>query len=70
MSLVWQALPVYNQGGSLVRETKRAKVPGGWLVLVSVNAHTSVSASLTFYPDPEHAWDGHSLDDAEPKPLA
>ncbi len=33
----------------------RTKVPGGWLVLVS-----NVTATLTFYPDPEHKWDGGS----------
>jgi hypothetical protein len=31
----------------------RAKVPGGWLV--------TVSSSVTFYPDPDHVWDGASL---------
>ena len=29
----------------------RAKVPGGWLVTVG-------SGGVTFYPDPEHVWDG------------
>ncbi|MEO8369272.1 MAG: hypothetical protein ABI806_08735 [Candidatus Solibacter sp.] len=28
----------------------RTKVPGGWLI--------SADASLTFYPDPAHLWDG------------
>ncbi len=32
----------------------RAKVPGGWL-LVS-------NGSVGFYPDPEHAWDGRSIE--------
>jgi hypothetical protein len=32
----------------------RAKVPGGWLV--------ASGASVTFYPDPEHGWDGASLE--------
>lgn len=31
----------------------RAKVPGGWLVLRA--------SALTFYPDPEHTWEGTSL---------
>jgi hypothetical protein len=31
----------------------RAKVPGGWLV--------ALGTGVTFYPDPEHAWDGQSL---------
>ena len=34
----------------------RAKVPGGWLVLVMHN-----TSGLTFYPDPDHKWDGTSL---------
>jgi hypothetical protein len=32
----------------------RAKVPGGWLVALA-------GVSVTFYPDPEHQWDGSSL---------
>ena len=32
----------------------RAKVPGGWLVVAG-------GSSVTFYPDPNHAWDGTSL---------
>ncbi len=32
----------------------RAKVPGGWLVALH-------GASVTFYPDPEHQWDGSSV---------
>ena len=31
----------------------RAKVPGGWLL--------SSDGGVTFYPDPEHAWDRSSL---------
>jgi len=30
----------------------RLRVPGGWLVTVSGGA----SYPVTFYPDPEHAW--------------
>ena len=32
---------------------QRAKVPGGWLV--------ALNASVTFYPDPKHRWDGSSV---------
>jgi hypothetical protein len=32
----------------------RAKVPGGWLL-------ASGNSSPTFYPDPDHAWNGESL---------
>jgi len=32
----------------------RAKVPGGWLL--------SSDGAVGFYPDPEHAWDGRSME--------
>jgi len=38
----------------------RAKVPGGWLVLVR-GGGADEALGLTFYPDPEHKWDGNSL---------
>jgi hypothetical protein len=34
----------------------RAKVPGGWLVMIF-----TAPGGLTFYPDPQHTWDGSSL---------
>ena len=34
----------------------RAKVPGGWLVLVMQNV-----SGVTFVSDPDHSWDGSSL---------
>jgi hypothetical protein len=33
----------------------RTKIPGGWLVSIT-------NGGLTFYADPEHAWDGSSLE--------
>lgn len=42
--------------------TIRTKVPGGWLVLVDYNQEGgSRGAAITFYPDPNHEWDGGSL---------
>ena len=32
----------------------RARVPGGWFI--------RVDDMILFYPDPEHQWDGSSLD--------
>jgi len=37
--------------------THRAKLPGGWLIQVG----DSNSRGVTFYPDPDHAWDGKTL---------
>jgi hypothetical protein len=53
MKLYWQKIK--NTGEvSGVNDSKRAKVPGGWLVMVW-------SGSITFLPDPNHQWDGNSL---------
>lgn len=35
----------------------RTKVPGGWLILVKEHEE----AGITFYPDPDHVWDGNSI---------
>jgi hypothetical protein len=37
----------------------RAKVPGGWLLILHDSSET---ASVSFYPDPGHSWDGSSID--------
>ena len=37
----------------------RAKVPGGWFVYV-YNAQNWETGGVTFYPDPDHEWDGSS----------
>jgi hypothetical protein len=37
----------------------RGKVPGGWLVFICGNAGVS---GATFYPDPNHEWDGGAED--------
>jgi hypothetical protein len=34
---------------------------GGWLVAGYLMGLPVKNASVTFYPDPEHTWDGNSL---------
>lgn len=52
------------QSGPLVY---RSKVPGGWLVFMVDNGSDGDAGwgygGATFYPDPEHKWDGGSLTD-------
>ena len=63
--LVWEQLSVaHGSGASPADATEflslamyRTKVPGGWLVMAKVTHGVSVS----FYPDPQHAWDGKTL---------
>ena len=51
MALQWQEVASNLTGGLY-----RAKVPGGWLVVFVCGER-----SITFYPDPNHIWDGNSL---------
>ena len=52
---------------TLSASMNRAKIPGGWLIVSTSNA----GGGVTFYPDPEHKWDGGSLADVRGKtPLA
>jgi hypothetical protein len=44
-------------GASLSVQVNRAKIPGGWLLVSTSNA----GGGVTFYPDPEHKWDGGSV---------
>lgn len=54
--LVWEELGSSGRGVlKLDWNVCRAKVPGGWLVVVIHN-----TSGLTFYPDPEHKWEGGS----------
>ncbi len=57
--LSWEELNSSRAGGGILKlgwNVHRAKVPGGWLVLVIHN-----TSGITFYPDPEHKWGGGSL---------
>ena len=35
----------------------RARIPGGWLLIFASNS----GGGATFYPDPQHKWDGGSV---------
>ena len=41
----------------------RAKVPGGWLVLLETRGRQGITSGggITFYPDPKHTWNGSTL---------
>ncbi|HEX6750286.1 MAG TPA: hypothetical protein VF092_23535 [Longimicrobium sp.] len=50
------------ESNSALFVTLRTAVPGGWLVVVDADYGTGV----TFFPDPDHAWDGSSVPPREP----
>ena len=54
----WEEL---KQSGSVIDKLislRRAKVPGGWFVVLGSGA----ARSGWFYPDPDHSWPGTSLE--------
>jgi hypothetical protein len=57
--LVWQECKSESFGGN-PQSIHRSKVPGGWLVILK--QYPEPGRSITFYPDPQHVWDGTSLD--------
>ena len=59
--LKWEKIKNEGEGigiMSTLMTSRRTKVPGGWLVLCQIG---SFGAGLTFYPDPNHQWNGNSL---------
>jgi hypothetical protein len=58
--LTFESIEVKNKARNLLVE--RARVPGGWFVVAYLFPLMSwKTASLIFYPDPGHKWDGGSL---------
>ncbi|EMB15267.1 hypothetical protein RE6C_04001 [Rhodopirellula europaea 6C] len=37
-------------------------VPGGWIVSGTLRSGDSPAYGMTFVPDPQHTWDGSSVD--------
>jgi hypothetical protein len=62
MKVAWETIDqsVHNHNSPL-GVLLRTKVPGGWLVIIAAGPVFKENKSLTFYPDPEHQWDGNSL---------
>lgn len=59
--LVWQQLTSTRAEQSWRHvgwEVHRARVPGGWFVLTRIEG--GPPQGMTFYPDPQHRWDGGS----------
>jgi hypothetical protein len=47
-------------GGPSLAVISRAKVPGGWLITMA-GMRDNPGLAITFYPDPDHKWNGGSL---------
>jgi hypothetical protein len=58
MTLRWEEIMSRGLGFAT---TFRANVPAGWFVFIKDSPGQYAYSGLTFYPDPEHKWDGNSL---------
>lgn len=56
----WETLGCHEHRDTAGRD-KRIKVDGGWVVMASGRSRTPF-VGLTFVADPDHQWDGFSLD--------
>lgn len=64
--LIWQNI-LSEVDGNPQRFTYRSKIPGGWFVRIDYDlaiygANDGTGTSITFVPDPEHKWDGGSVE--------
>jgi hypothetical protein len=56
--LYLEELNTQFEGEKPVNYAYRSRVPGGWLIFLYKGGLTGA----TFYPDPNHAWDGGTLE--------
>ena len=57
MALKWEVLKEEGHA-DWTKRTERAKIPGGWLVRSDIYE----GGGMAFVPDPDHKWDGNSVD--------
>ena len=53
-ALILEELNLKYEGEKSAKHAYRARVPGGWLIFIC----TPGLGGVTFYPDPNHAWEG------------
>jgi hypothetical protein len=52
-----EELNLKYDGDKSAKYAYRARVPGGWLIFTWIPGRGGV-CGVTFYPDPNHVWDG------------
>ena len=52
-----EELNLKYEGKKSAKYAYRARVPGGWLIFIWTPGRSGLGG-VTFYPDPNHAWDG------------
>ena len=52
-----EELNLKYEGGKPAKHAYRARIAGGWLVFIETPGRGGM-CGVTFYPDPNHTWDG------------
>jgi hypothetical protein len=52
-----EELNLKYEGGKPAKHAFRARIAGGWLVFIEKPGRGGLGG-VTFYPDPDHTWDG------------
>ncbi|MFO0899732.1 MAG: hypothetical protein U0836_20070 [Pirellulales bacterium] len=56
-----EELNLQYAGQKSAKYVYRARVPGGWLIFIWTPGRGGLGGA-TFYPDPNHGWDGGTQD--------
>jgi hypothetical protein len=59
-----EELNVKYEGEKPAKYAYRARVPRGWLVFIWTPGRSGLGGA-TFYPDPDHTWDGGTQEGRE-----
>ena len=66
-ALILEELNLKYEGEQRAKYGYRARVPGGWLIFIYPEMKGLYG--VTFYPDPNHGWDGGTQETgADPSP--
>jgi hypothetical protein len=59
-----EELNLKYEGGKPAKHAYRARIAGGWLVFIETPGRGGM-CGVTFYPDPDHTWDGGTQEGRE-----
>jgi hypothetical protein len=59
-----EELNLKYEGGKPAKHAYRARIAGGWLVFIETPGRGGLGG-VTFYPDPDHTWDGGTQEGRE-----
>ena len=59
-----EELNLKYEGGKPAKYAYRARIAGGWLVFIYTPGRGGLTG-VTFYPDPDHTWDGGTQEGRE-----